>query len=721
MNSEFQTGSALKRRAAFISPTTVFAELRALLHAFAIGAAVLAGTGGVSVAEPIRSIDELVLRAGNVEDDRVRVAMLETLALRADLEASVKGELGPLLAIARHWAEEDYLAPLSEQAKGENGPLAGFFFRKENLARSLFPVPEDSPLYPLHCLYRGRMLVQSVIQSTTGRSFEDWTSEGRRLLEISRKAFPDNRIVGMYLDTPLHGWPREYRRDDLAPEWANLQREGLEKLADVIHWWIEHRQRTDGSFGGGWGDDVEMWRWWLPVLVGFHDPRIVASQERLSLALFAQPHMRAGYTDIFTDVEHSAEDSTDALLPMMHLRPAEAAWDRHCRDLMQLVQEKWTGRNERGTLQFKSTYFSAGEVSEQRPHACEAPYHVRVLLPILLQWQRTRDPKITAFVREWMDTWVDATRRSERGKPAGVIPAAIQWPSGAIGGVGPQWFKPEIDRQKAYDWPSALAYTSGAMLLTHIVTGERKYLAAIEEMLAFRERHLDGPADAEPGSAAWCARQMGFLDDMLGKYRSIFPDSRFDAVLARSASGYTRFRLTGDRSRLERELKSNAEAFRSNWPGYTSECRWTDRVLRFTGYYNRTNPPAAALPLPDPRVLYSSVTGDMGYGADVLPLNAVRWLTPPREIAALVTAVSPNQFEAELFHFGESKRTMEAELLLLEPGNYLIELDSGTHGGVVTSRANITVAQRKVPIELPAHTLTRLRVTLRPPAGDAAH
>ena len=30
--------------------------------------------------------------------------------------------------------------------------------------------------------------------------------------------------------------------------------------------------REDGQYGGGWGDDCEMWRWWAPVLLGFDDP-----------------------------------------------------------------------------------------------------------------------------------------------------------------------------------------------------------------------------------------------------------------------------------------------------------------------------------------------------------------------------------------------------------------------------------------------------------------
>ena len=77
--------------------------------------------------------------------------------------------------------------------------------------------------------------------------------------------------------------------------------------------------------GGGWGDDCEMWRWWVPVLIGFDSPKIAAAQARFSKALMNQSHMKSGYTTRMSDVEHTAEDSADAITPMMHLDPETTA------------------------------------------------------------------------------------------------------------------------------------------------------------------------------------------------------------------------------------------------------------------------------------------------------------------------------------------------------------------------------------------------------------
>jgi hypothetical protein len=74
---------------------------------------------------------------------------------------------------------------------------------------------------------------------------------------------------------------------------------------------------------------------------------------------------------------------------------------------------------------------------------------------------------------------------------------------------------------------------------------------------------------------------------------------------------------------------------------------------------------------PNLNLLYATATGDRGNFL-VFPLNRVRWLTPPRDIAALAIERSPHSFSAELFHFGKCPRRMGAELYLLKPGQYTL-------------------------------------------------
>ena len=57
-----------------------------------------------------------------------------------------------------------------------------------------------------------------------------------------------------------------------------------------------------------------------------------------------------------------ARDSADVITPMMHLDPDNPTWLARAARLAQLMETLWTGRNDRGQLQFKSTYFTVDRV-----------------------------------------------------------------------------------------------------------------------------------------------------------------------------------------------------------------------------------------------------------------------------------------------------------------------------------------------------------------------
>ena len=162
---------------------------------------------------------------------------------------------------------------------------------------------------------------------------------------------------------------------------------------------------------------------------------------------------------------------------------------------------------------------------------------------------------------------------------------------------------------------------------------------------------------------------------------------------------------------MVRALQENARALRLNWPGYTSEVRYTDRVLRFPTLFGKNGILSSRtidLPSPNPGLLYSSVTGDPGAGL-YFPMNAVRWLTPARDIAALVTESKTDQFKAQLFHFGSKTRQMGAELYLLAPGAYKLTLSAG--GKILRSQLIAVSGPRThVSFDLPPRQLCGLKV-----------
>ena len=654
-----------------------------------------------SSAEP--TVAQRILEAGNADRDEERLKILEDLAKRNDLDESLRNDLDVLIGTAREYISNprlDYFG--SDVHKAEECSLG---------------VREDSPLYPIALFYEARMLFWVTLEYGNWWSFPKERRKRfamiRPMFERVRTAFPGNQVCRMYLGEPL---PRgtQYAPNPNAPDWANYQRAALEHLADIIIWWITNRMQDNGEFGGGWDDDCEMWRWWAPVLVGFDDPKITAAQTRFSRALLSQPHMQGGYTSTFYDVEHTSEGSCDALMPMLHLEPENPEWRDAAMRLAELMRTVWCGVNERGFFQFRSTYFNVERVSDDPRKACDTVYHTRAIAPALLLWQRTGDPALGELFSRWMDTWADASARAERGKPAGVIPSAIHWPDGSVGGLGKQWWRPEnhTDSQ-LYVWPSAMGQMMDTLLLTHHMTHDRKYLEPLLSMAQVRLDYLRQPHQSppEPGSRAWCGQYRG-TQSTAAKYKLVTGGSEFDNLLALEAGAYLKTRLTGDFSELTRALQVTARAFSINFPGYTSEVRFTDRVLRFPRIFrpNGMNPQAATeIPIPQYNLLYATVTGDPGDGV-FFPTNAVRWFTPPREIAAMVTKAGDRQFEAEVFHFGKNSRDLEAEFYLLKPGTY--ELTVIPESGVTQKPVPFTVRSPRthVSVTLPPKVLCKVQV-----------
>ncbi|MSU66819.1 MAG: hypothetical protein EXS38_12135 [Opitutus sp.] len=668
------------------------------------------------------TVNALIHEAGSTHDEGERFRVLKRLDGRPDLAPVLRADLAKILPIIDDWANGKSKPVVDTSRAAENGYLCHFITSGNVQPAERGPIypPElslGSPLYPIWAFYRARMLLWRVIQARPLRIVDEtrqvYYGEAIRLLEVARQAFPENRLIRMYLGETIP-WPKSYLTHARAPVWANLQREGLEKLTDIIHWWIDERQLADGQFGGGWGDDVEMWRWWIPVMVPFDDPKIRGAQERISRGMFSQPHMEAGFTSRLTDVEHSTEDSTDTILPMMHLEPDNPLWQQRALRLAELMRERWTGRNERGFRQFRSIYFSVDTVDKDSERAFDTVYHPRTVQPALLLWQRTGNAELGKLFSEWLDLWVDATARADNGKPAGVLPSAIHWPDGGIGKPGQPWWAPFSPGHNdgLYNWPGPAVLMASTLLLAGHMLEDRRYYEPILSMATIRARHREDlkDANAAPGSAVWCAQQMeSFMPDLLAKYQAVTGDMRFASQLREEVSGYAQYKARGDTKGLIASFAQTAEAFRSNWEGYTSEARWTDRILAFSSHYlSYLRPPAP--PSPQLQSLYSATTGDTG-NPMLFPLNHVRWLTGPRDLAALVTAAGRDRFEAELFHFGDGPRRMGAEFYLLQTGDYEFTLETKAGGQSISRQAFKRVAPRtRVTFELPAGELCVVRV-----------
>jgi hypothetical protein len=263
-----------------------------------------------------------------------------------------------------------------------------------------------------------------------------------------------------------------------------------------------------------------------------------------------------------------------------------------------------------------------------------------------------------------------------------------------------------------------------AMVVAYVMTKNERYLAPIRSMAALRLRYLKSPRPGSlvPGTEAWCADELrprpnansntGGIVKTVARLKALTGTSEFDELLAKEGAEFVVNPDPAGRRELEAALGESLKALRVNFAGFTSEVRSTDRVMRFAQFFSQDYrfDEYVGVTTPKHELLYRMVTGDTN--APRFPQMAVRWLTPPQDIAAFVTKANLTQFESELFHFGGEPRRISAELRMLEPGRYRVVLTTKSGSAAEADRTITVEAGRftRVPITLPPQQACSLRI-----------
>ncbi|MDB4582377.1 hypothetical protein N9164_04435 [Draconibacterium sp.] len=657
-------------------------------------------------AEISGKLTEILIKAGNSNNEKERAQIFQQALKISGISEEEKLVLEKLFFISDRWANgfEKYANPGSE-GNEMSGYLCGFI-NKCKIDRYFFPQLEESdPFFPLIAFYRSRMLLAHLIQngniSMVPENREIYINESLRLLEKAVHVYPENELIKAYLGD-YKPWEELVPVHSKAPDWANHQRMTLAKLTYLIHWWVDNRQISDGQFGGGWGDDVEMWRSWVPVLFAFDDEKAVKSQEKLFEGLYGLSRMEKGYTTFLNDVEHTSEEYADPLTCMMNMQPDNPVWEQRTLKVLDYIENSWTGLNQRGRLQFKSTWFNVDKVDQDEKRACDSPYHTRLVQPLMLIWLRTGNERIGSFMKSWLKTWVHATFTEESGKPNGIVPAAIHWPEGKPTG-GKNWWQPENYHTPLYHYPSQQENMYECFLQAYHITKDTLYL---EPIRFIADQRLQGMGDKKPenytpGSLEWAISELkGSFPGILIKYRLITGDKSYDLILENDAGGYERFVFDKNVDSLTKSMDDLRKSLSLPEEFFTGEVRWTDRLFAVTKkYFNYIQD--EPIPSFNAGFLFSSLTGNLG-NFKILPVFGVKWLTNPNEIAILTETNSTHKFEAQLFHFGQQARKMGARFYNLEEGQYQFKLTGGK-----VKEVNISDTERDVEFELPEQKLVR--------------
>ena len=186
-------------------------------------------------------------------------------------------------------------------------------------------------------------------------------------------------------------------------------------------------------------------------------------------------------------------------------------------------------------------------------------------------------------------------------------------------------------------------------------------------------------------------------------------------MLEQDGGAYLLWLLFDDEAALEAGMRGSAESLRVNLPGWTSEVRFTDRLVSFASDYWRGTL-GLELPKFDPQLLYSTITGDPD-DPFYAPSPLLRWGFDSRKLAARVSALAGEPLRADLVSFAEAPMAGEVKLLRLEPGTYSWTLHCGSDESDALLEGTISEfnGQATVELQLPSAEVCRLVVT---PSGS---
>ncbi len=137
------------------------------------------------------SIDSLIVKAGNTTDEVDRYNLLKALTTLPDIEEPLRADLDKLMPIVDRLANGRAKHLNGELTSGRGGGyLASGLFAWLRNKETATEIDASSPLYPIWGIYRGRALIQAVVQigrlSRSPEARKPYFDEARRLLTIAR-------------------------------------------------------------------------------------------------------------------------------------------------------------------------------------------------------------------------------------------------------------------------------------------------------------------------------------------------------------------------------------------------------------------------------------------------------------------------------------------------------------------------------------------------------
>lgn len=562
--------------------------------------------------------------------------------------------------------------------------------------------PND-PLYSKAAYMLGR--VHYWLDAELGDAWHE--SQSRYYFNLLKPSFPDHEVLRMYLGEKI---PYDTSNFSVpgAPQWAVYQREAMSRMLRLIKWWVEVKQTPNGELGGKYGDDVEILRWWMPAILGADDLYARKGFEHLADGVWNSGLLDRGFAKKMDDVEHAAELFSDTHPAMLMINYGDPAYVERCMISMQHFRDTWTAITPKGHRHFKSCYLSSTEVSKEYP--MDVPLNARACRAGLWTAWYNRHPAIVKMLGEWGKAWVQDAARTDNGKPAGLLPAAVQFPNESFGGTGKLWYEANLPYDY-YNWESTghINELQYQLLGLYAITGDRSFLDPLNAAANLMAAGNGSPTTAKPvaGTAAWAREQLiGGEVNSTGKLFSLAKrltkGNQYDSLIAQFGQPYNKYSITKNTAEILKGFEPLLEGLRYNFPMLTDEVIFTDRVY-----------------VPGSALLSGMYTGHFSNGYEY-PSPMVTWKGTGPNTSIFVRNGDNRSLTVSLYRFGD-EATLTMNTWMLEPGTYTMKRgvdtnDDGTIDEEYDTR-HVTLTERVNAIQFVPRSRQNIVITLEQESG----
>src|SRR5215469_11446358 len=457
------------------------------------------------------------------------------------------------------------------------------------------------------------------------------------------------------------------------PEWAFLQTRDLEQLKSLINWYVDHRQISNGEFGGGLSDDSDFLNWWPGLaLMGADPDKLKASLEKALDAIYDQNLFTNGLATAQYDELHSYEDGINVLgqaLMIDYGSPKQLE-----RAMVTAKRLEWlTGINSAGQRQIRSAYYSGTKMAENGVWGWAKSRSYMVFHPALMLVLYNGTPETRKMVLDVADGFLAHRHKDANGKYSMHYAVNFHTNEDLPGGQEP-WFV----LWAAYRW-----------------TGDKKYLAPFEDDPGWALRTINADALDFLGVRDTWGKEL------LGQKVS---DRRTDAGNANETTMHFEWQLTGDTSYLNKLYLSQIETAADREFINREGSLWIDRVYFNNGELQRARLGGVALM--------------RNY---VYPGNVVSWRfdapANDQSVAVLVPEASPEHVKIIAYNLDSSPVNAHMTGWEVDPGQW--EIRQGVQVASeseplrdVSTRTETFERSRDVAITFAPHATTVIEMKL---------